>query len=238
MNELDEGAGIDPAVANAALEQRALSRLGLHDLQARWARQPPQDRITFGAGEQAEQTLPGNPSEGFHGLAIFNPTGKTIKVGFGPGNALGSALIVPPHSGVVWAAEFTNLSLAVSAAEAARLAETIVVLRLFYPPSQPQAFPYGVPAAAAVVQTPEDITVKGASIAVVAANPLRIGLEVVNRGANAVRLMPGSLAENKHGLWLAKEGGTWNGMISSAVWLGSVNAICEVGETTLGVVEV
>jgi hypothetical protein len=222
------------AVDAMLLEQRTLTQLGLHDLRQRWAKQPPRSVHSFGEGEQEEQTIRGNPTDAFHGVVILNPTGKTISVGFQAGGALGSPLIVPPGSALVWAAEFQNVSLA---AKASGPVESVVVLRLFYPPAQPMVLNYAAAKASVTHSQVEDVAVKEASVTVLAANTARLGMEIVNRGAKAVRLALGVEAEKKHGLWIAKEGGSWNGMLSAALWLGSVNAICDEGETTLAVVE-
>ena len=143
---------VNPAVeqdlAEQLLEQRLLTKLGIRDLQRRWNLQPVRSVHEFGSGTQAEHTLAGNPGAeaNFHGVAIFNPTEMTIHLGFGAGGSIGAALIVPPDSGLVWPAEFQEMSITVDAIDAERLPESVIVLRLPYPPAQPMAFPYGAEA--------------------------------------------------------------------------------------------
>jgi hypothetical protein len=225
-----------PQVDTAKLlgEQTLLTRLGLHDLRQRWAKQTPRSIATFGEGEPAERTIHGNPQDAFHGLVVLNRTGKTVSVGFAPGQGLGSPLTVPPGSALVWAAEFANVSLA---APATGPVEEVVVLRLYYPPAQPMVFPFIATKASSTHEAPEDITVKEASVQLLPANPARLGMEIIDRGEKAVRLALGEAAKQKHGLWLAATGGSWNGQLSGALWLGSVAAICDAGETAVAVVE-
>jgi hypothetical protein len=124
-------------------EQRELTLLGLRDLGARWAHQPATSRIRVGGGEPGTQSLLGNPTERFHGVALLNPTAKTVFLGFGPSGSVGSALLCPPGTGLIWPAEYTDLSVTVSPADAALAAGEVLLLRLPYPPAAPELFPYG-----------------------------------------------------------------------------------------------
>jgi hypothetical protein len=215
-------------------EQRLLTKLAVSDLRHRWSKQPPRSTLLFGSGQPEEQRIEGNPQDAFHGVCVLNRTGKTVSLGFEAKGAVGSALTIPPGSGLVWAAEFRDLSLS---ALAEGPEESVVVLRLFYPPVQPMLFPYAPAKASVIHSAPADSTIKEASVPLLAANPLRLGMEIVNNGAKAVRLALGEAATQKHGLWLVSSGGTWNGQLSGALWLGSVAAICDSGETTVAVLE-
>lgn len=117
--------------------QDRLAELGLHDLQARWEMQPDRQILMVGEGQQAEQTIPGNPKSAFHGVAVYNNTGHTLTLGFNSSAAIGSPIIVPPHSLLVWPAEYTNLSIA---GDVTRPAESVVALRLRYPPGAPAIY--------------------------------------------------------------------------------------------------
>ncbi|HMD60229.1 MAG TPA: hypothetical protein VKG78_02295, partial [Opitutaceae bacterium] len=47
----------------------------------------------------------------------------------------------PPLSGLTWAGNFSDISVAVSAADALLATESLVILKLPYPPAQPMSFP-------------------------------------------------------------------------------------------------
>jgi hypothetical protein len=218
--------------------QRDVLELNGLDLRRRYIHQPDRDRLVFGAGEPAEQTLIGNEEHPFYGVTVLNPTAKTVFLGFQAGQAQGSPLFVPAGTGLTWPARYTQLSVAVSPADAAAAQASVTVLRLQYPP-EPLVFSYSPALAAAVVKSqPEDAVVtNAASVTILAANQLRKGMEIVNAGLVAVRLALGQPATAKHGLLLSGGGGTWNGLLSNALWTGSVTAITEAGETTVAVVE-
>lgn len=100
--------------------------------------------------------------------------------------------------------------------------------------------PLGTSTAAGIAPSgqPEQLTVKTASVELRGANPGRTGLEVVNTGAKAVRVMLGEAGKAKYGILLAANGGAWNGLLGGATWTGSVFAICDAEETTVAVTEV
>lgn len=127
-----------------ALEQRALTQLGLHELRQRWEQQPDMHVLTVGENQQADQTIPGFPESAFHGLAVLNNTGHTLRVSFGTSSAAGAPLLVPPKSFLVWPAEYANVTIN---SDTTRPAEQVVLLRLRYPPAQPalEILPEGGP---------------------------------------------------------------------------------------------
>ncbi len=131
---------LQDAGAAALLAQQHLSSLATLDLEARWKAQPTRDVLTFGSGNENPQLLYGNQQVQFRGVTILNPTDKQLQVGFESGG--GGPLLVPPGQGVTWPAVFTNLSIAVSGADAEGPPQNVIVLRLFYPPAQPMVFPY------------------------------------------------------------------------------------------------
>lgn len=88
------------------------------------------------------------------------------------------------------------------------------------------------------------LTVGEAGATVLVHNPSRLGCSIVNSGAKAARLFFAPLGNVQAGsaglgrLWLAGEGGSWDGRISQMPWLGSVSAQAIGGETTLETCEV
>lgn len=69
-------------------------------------------------------------------------------------------------------------------------------------------------------------------------NESRLGIEVINASANVIYLGLGGNAKEKEGIYLAPNGGTWDGRVGQMVWTGSVTAICSVAKSVLTVVEV
>lgn len=83
------------------------------------------------------------------------------------------------------------------------------------------------------------VSVDAASELLVAANPARLGLEVVNTHAtNWVYLGLGETAVASSGIALAPNGGSWDGTVSGVLWRGLVNAIAGGAATPVGYVEV
>jgi hypothetical protein len=77
------------------------------------------------------------------------------------------------------------------------------------------------------------------------ANEGRMGLEIVNYGANNCFLYLTGLQELRGPgpftcpvLWLAKGGGAWDGEFSEGLWGGNVCAKADTGTTTLTIAEV
>lgn len=66
------------------------------------------------------------------------------------------------------------------------------------------------------------------------ANEARLGLMVVNAGANPVILY---LADQPHAgapaVWLGANGGSWDGRFGNVLWSGNVWAVAQVGASTL-----
>lgn len=122
------------ALEQMLAEQRALTQLGLQDLVARWRQQPDRQFLSVGEGQPPEQTIKGFPEDNFRGVAVVNTTSHAIALGFEAGGGVGSPLVVPAHSFLVWPVVFTNLSIA---SDTTKPTETLVVLRLRYPPAQP-----------------------------------------------------------------------------------------------------
>jgi hypothetical protein len=86
---------------------------------------------------------------------------------------------------------------------------------------------------------PGKVKVKSSGTTVIIAENLnRNGLEIVNGSANAVYLYPGKAAVVEEGIYLAKEGGSWNGMVGEMLWTGAVNGIAVTSEVTIQVLEV
>lgn len=135
-----------PAIADVGAHlaiQAELAERALHDLIARYVAAPATAWLTFGEGEAAEQTLPGAPRDPFHGFAILNGTAKTIRWGLASSAGIGSAFTVPPLTTIVMPAQFADLSLAVSAADALGPLERVGVVRLQAPPPAPAVYQYG-----------------------------------------------------------------------------------------------
>jgi hypothetical protein len=127
--------------AELLAEREEIFDLSLLDLRRRYIDQPVSSLIPFGEGV-AQDTLRGNQEHPFYGVAILNPSPKTVYIGFAAGAAQGSPLFCPPGSALVWPGKYTELSLAVNAADANGPQATITVLRLQYPP-EAGVFPYG-----------------------------------------------------------------------------------------------
>jgi hypothetical protein len=80
-------------------------------------------------------------------------------------------------------------------------------------------------------------------VKVLESNNRRLGGTIVNKGANNIRLIlaPPLTAGSQQGLgeiWLRALGGSWDFLLGSLLWCGSVCAIAESAESTLTVVEV
>ena len=84
---------------------------------------------------------------------------------------------------------------------------------------------------------PGKVKVKTTTTVVIAENLQRQGLEVVNGSSQPVYLYPGKAAVEGEGMYLAANGGSWNGIIGGMVWTGAVNGIAKE-EVTIQVVEV
>jgi hypothetical protein len=138
---------LDPAVLDA-IERAQVKNVLLdeEELERRWIYSPDSCRLTFGTGQEAEQTILGNYEHPFYGVCVLNDTSKTIYIGFEAGQGIGSPLFCPPHAGIVWPARHVNLSLAVNPTDAAAAPTEVGVLRLQSPPPAPQVFPYGAQA--------------------------------------------------------------------------------------------
>jgi hypothetical protein len=88
-------------------------------------------------------------------------------------------------------------------------------------------------------QNPGKVKVKhSGSTVVIKENLNRLGLEIVNGGANTVYLYPGKTAVEEEGITLAANGGSWNGLIGNMLWTGEITGIAATAETTIQVVEV
>jgi len=87
-------------------------------------------------------------------------------------------------------------------------------------------------------QTAGKVKVKETSTEVLKANENRSGSQYVNASAFPVYLQLGKAAVAEEGIFLVKEGGSWNGMIGPLVWTGKVFGIAVGGEAPLTVIEV
>jgi len=66
------------------------------------------------------------------------------------------------------------------------------------------------------------------------ANEARLGLIVVNTGANAVILyLADQPRKGAVAVWLAAGGGSWDGRLGNVLWSGNVYAVAQTGATTL-----
>jgi hypothetical protein len=120
-------------------EQRSLTRLALMDLRARVQDQPALVPVTFGPDWPTEQLIRGFPESPFRGVAVFNNTQRTLKLGFNASAALGSPLHIKPRTLFVWPAAYQNLN--VLSVNNPGALEVVGVLRLQYPPAQPAIYP-------------------------------------------------------------------------------------------------
>ena len=91
---------------------------------------------------------------------------------------------------------------------------------------------------ATIAESPGKVKVKTTTTTVLSENLERSGAEFVNEGANSIYLNLGKAAESEVGIFLAANGGTWNGMVGPITWTGSVTGIAPSGETSLTVVVV
>lgn len=65
-------------------------------------------------------------------------------------------------------------------------------------------------------------------------NEARLGMEIVNSGANAVILyLSDQQRKGAPCVWLAAAGGAWDGMFGNLPWCGNVFAVAQVGATTI-----
>lgn len=80
-------------------------------------------------------------------------------------------------------------------------------------------------------------SITSTSSIILPSNSRRLGLSIVNSGAAAVYLGLGNVAISGQGIYLAANGGSWDGRISDLVWMGNVSAICAT-TSTLTVLEV
>lgn len=214
--------------------------LGREELDRRWVFAPDRTTLSFGAGQQPEQTILGNQQHPFYGVCVLNRTAKSVFVGFEAGQGIGSPLICPPFSVLVWPARYVQLSLAVGVEDALGPVAEISVLRLQVPPTAPAIFSYGTASStssAAHSQASDIALTNAGSSVVVTANAERRGLEVVVTGEQPARLGLGQAAAVGDGIYLAGGGGSWDGLLSRSLWLGSVNAIAQGAATTIAAVE-
>lgn len=98
-------------------------------------------------------------------------------------------------------------------------------------------------ASAYVTETAGGVAVGTGSVTLLSANVNRQGSTFVNTGTTGVTLTLGStaatpVASAKTGIWIAPNGGSWDGLIGSVVWTGLVQAISDSGTNTVTVVEV
>lgn len=86
--------------------------------------------------------------------------------------------------------------------------------------------------------SPVAITVGSSSAKVLAARPGRMGSSWVNASTAAITLGLGADAVAGSGIYLAPNGGAWDGMIGPLVWVGSVFAVASGSGNQLCIVEV
>lgn len=201
-------------------------------------------RLIIGAGRDAlnEHTLRGDPRDPYNGVAIFNPTSATLSVGFQAGTGLLAPTTVPPFSFICLPERYVNLSVALlnPADQQQTYASPVTVLRLRVPP-HPDAGPYGNPATegpALAAANPGSAALIGAAGAasVVAANPARRELTIVNAGATGwVTLGLGSaIPAMWAGIPLAPNGGAY----STSEYDGPVSMIAAANNTLVSIAEV
>ena len=80
----------------------------------------------------------------------------------------------------------------------------------------------------------DSLPVPTAGTLVLAANEARLGLTLINTGANPIVLY---LADGRRSgvpaVWLAATGGTWDGRFGTLAWSGNVYAAAQTGASTL-----
>jgi hypothetical protein len=78
------------------------------------------------------------------------------------------------------------------------------------------------------------LAVPTTGVLALAANEARLGLAIINSGANAVILY---LADRQRAgvpaVWLAASGGSWDGRFGNLMWSGNVFAVAQTAATTL-----
>lgn len=96
----------------------------------------------------------------------------------------------------------------------------------------------GSSTASAIVTQLAGVSVTTSTTAVLASVATRKGCQIVNTGTAGVTLTLGATAVAKQGIWLAANGGAWDGMIGPCLWTGIVNAISDSGTNVVTVVAV
>lgn len=97
-------------------------------------------QITFGGGALPEVTLIGDVHERYAGAGILNYSGAQLNVGFAASAGLFTAFVVEPGMWMLIPQNYTELSVAVSAAVAAGPVQNpITVVRTYVPPIMLQA---------------------------------------------------------------------------------------------------
>lgn len=132
-------------LAELSLMQAELLELSLWRLRREMMSDPGLVPIRVGAGQAAEQTVPGNQRDPYNGLTVYNPGPASLSVGFQSGAGLLAPATVPPFSWVSFPERFVNVSVALLNPQDAQTATyTVSLLRLRIPPA-PNAGPIGAP---------------------------------------------------------------------------------------------
>jgi hypothetical protein len=80
----------------------------------------------------------------------------------------------------------------------------------------------------------DGLAVPTTGVLVFPANEARLGLTLINTGANAVILyLTDQRKAGSPAVWLAAAGGAWDGRIGNLSWAGNVFAVAQVGASTL-----
>lgn len=134
----------DGASLAQAMTQHRVLELEEAMLSGLLEQQPHVTPLTFGSGQEAEQTVPGDPRAPWHGLALLNPTPFTIYGGDGPSGALQPTTIVPPYSWVCVPVQFVDYSLGIRPVDYTGSAQTVLLVRLRHPPAGARAGRFGI----------------------------------------------------------------------------------------------
>lgn len=80
----------------------------------------------------------------------------------------------------------------------------------------------------------DGLAVPTAGVIVFPANEARMGLTLINAGANAVILyLSDQQRKGVPCVWLGANGGSWDGRLGNLLWAGNVFAVAQAGASTL-----
>jgi hypothetical protein len=80
----------------------------------------------------------------------------------------------------------------------------------------------------------DGLAVPTTGVLALVANEARLGLSLINTGANAIILyLSDHRGPGLPAVWLAASGGAWDGRVGNLAWAGNVFAVAQTGASTL-----